>query len=142
MSRPRRKAIPPRVRFACLRDHNFACFYCGLPAGVVVLQIDHVVPVVAGGTNDPWNLVPACPECNAGKLDIGPTREMVDAARAVFMATRQDRFVQCSVCGVPTIPDPDDEITPTYYDTYQCVPCNEAVYAAYLAGMAHGKSMR
>lgn len=137
-----RKRISPSDRFACLRDHNFACFYCGLPAGVVVLQVDHVVPVSAGGTNAPWNLVPACPECNAGKFDSGPTREMVDAARSTFMATRHDRFVQCTVCGVPTIPDPDDEITPDYYDHYQCMPCNEAICRAYEIGVEYGRNAR
>ncbi len=31
--------------------------------------IDHVLPVSAGGTNDPWNLRPAHRACNSAKGD-------------------------------------------------------------------------
>lgn len=33
----------------------------------MVLVIDHVTPVVQGGTNDPANLITSCFDCNAGK---------------------------------------------------------------------------
>jgi 5-methylcytosine-specific restriction endonuclease McrA len=33
----------------------------------VKLQVDHVLPVSAGGTNKPENLATACAECNIGK---------------------------------------------------------------------------
>ena len=39
------------------------CHYCGKPARTV----DHVLPVAAGGTDDPSNLVAACRRCNARK---------------------------------------------------------------------------
>lgn len=41
------------------------CHYCDRPADVY----DHVVPRCRGGTNEPWNLVPACVACNYAKLD-------------------------------------------------------------------------
>lgn len=41
------------------------CKYCGARA----TSIDHVVPVSKGGTNDPFNLVPACRSCNSSKGD-------------------------------------------------------------------------
>jgi len=34
---------------------------------VVVLEIDHVIPVCQGGTNDDENLIVACEDCNRGK---------------------------------------------------------------------------
>jgi hypothetical protein len=35
----------------------------------VLLDVDHRVPVAAGGSNDPSNLVAACKACNGGKSD-------------------------------------------------------------------------
>ncbi|MER0204117.1 MAG: HNH endonuclease [Nitrosomonas sp.] len=45
------------------------CHYCGC---IVALpsepnqsyDIDHMIPVAKGGTNDPTNLVLSCPKCN------------------------------------------------------------------------------
>jgi hypothetical protein len=46
---------------------QFQCVYCGRTAKDSVLDVDHVVPIAAGGTNEIDNLVPACVECNMGK---------------------------------------------------------------------------
>jgi 5-methylcytosine-specific restriction endonuclease McrA len=56
---------------------------CGRRAGPSVkLEVDHIVPVSKGGTDDRWNLVPACRECNRSKgnqlLDDGVDREALD----------------------------------------------------------------
>lgn len=52
------------------REHVFErdgyrCQYCGEP--VCAPHADHVVPRVAGGTDEPDNLVTACPRCNDSK---------------------------------------------------------------------------
>lgn len=64
-----RKPIGPKLRFAILQRDGFRCRYCGTPAATAELQVDHVVPVAKGGTNDPANLVTACWLCNIGKSD-------------------------------------------------------------------------
>lgn len=46
------------------------CHYCGVAPGVTA---DHVIPKSRGGTNNPWNLVPACVRCNQAKADLVPT---------------------------------------------------------------------
>lgn len=52
-----------RLRAEALdRDHH-TCVYCGRPAG----EVDHVIPVAAGGTNTSHNLVAACQACNRRK---------------------------------------------------------------------------
>lgn len=80
----RRKPIPKRVRFEVLRRDNYTCYYCR--ATDAPLTIDHVLPTVLGGDDDPSNLVAACKDCNAGKSSSSPDAATVaqvsdDAAR-------------------------------------------------------------
>lgn len=53
-----------------------ACAYCGCPTST---EVDHVLPVAQGGTNDPDNLAPACSCCNREKS--AQTPEQWRAAR-------------------------------------------------------------
>lgn len=48
------------------------CHYCGgtFPPGE--LTMDHLVPVIRGGTSSRGNLVPACQECNSRKKYLLP----------------------------------------------------------------------
>ena len=64
MSRP---PISPKLRFEILKRDNWTCRYCGANAPEFKLVIDHLIPVKAGGTDDYFNLVVACFDCNAGK---------------------------------------------------------------------------
>ena len=57
-----------RSKIYCRDEH--ACVYCGLSGEDVRLQIDHVYPVIRGGTNHELNLVTACRECNTEKNDM------------------------------------------------------------------------
>lgn len=48
------------------------CHYCGCPVAIPSLSnqtydIDHMVPIARGGTNDPTNLVLSCSKCNNKK---------------------------------------------------------------------------
>lgn len=64
-----RREISLAQRFRILRRDHFCCMYCGQRSPFVSLQVDHFVPVAAGGQNDDRNLITACRECNAGKTD-------------------------------------------------------------------------
>jgi hypothetical protein len=93
---PKRKPIPKRLRFEVLtRDHH-ACRYCGQMAPDVKLTIDHVVPVVLGGKDEPGNLVTACVDCNAGKASTSPDERIVDdvAADALRWAGAMQRAAE------------------------------------------------
>ena len=57
-------AITKRTRYEVLKRDNHACRYCGAVAPDVKLQVDHVIPVALGGTDNPDNLVAACVACN------------------------------------------------------------------------------
>lgn len=70
-------SVSKRLRFEIFRRDNHACRYCGTPASVAPLTIDHVIPSTLGGTDDPSNLVAACDDCNSGKSATSPDAELV-----------------------------------------------------------------
>lgn len=95
----RRKPVAKRLRFEVLRRDNHTCRYCGATAPDVRLAVDHVIPVVLGGTDDPSNLVTACVECNGGKTSVAPDQATIEDvsnaqlrwARALEAAAEQRR---------------------------------------------------
>jgi 5-methylcytosine-specific restriction endonuclease McrA len=72
-----RDPLPAQLRFSILQRDGFRCRYCGRTGGDpgVVLHVDHVVPLAAGGVTREDNLRTACEECNLGKA----TRQVVTA---------------------------------------------------------------
>lgn len=54
-------------RFKVLTRDGHKCRYCGRGADQVALDVDHIIPVREGGTDDLDNLVAACVDCNMGK---------------------------------------------------------------------------
>ena len=71
--------VSKRLRFEILRRDKHTCRYCGRSAPDVVLTVDHVVPTVLGGSDEPSNLVTACMDCNAGKTSSAPDQGTVDS---------------------------------------------------------------
>lgn len=63
----KRKPIKRELRLAVYKRDNFTCQYCGFHASEQELQIDHIIPVSRGGTNDIDNLVTSCARCNKKK---------------------------------------------------------------------------
>jgi hypothetical protein len=51
------------LRKQILERDNYLCEYCGRRAS----EVDHVIPISRGGSNEPTNLVAACYDCNRGK---------------------------------------------------------------------------
>lgn len=60
-------ALSVRARFEVFKRDEFTCQYCGRRSPEVVLEVDHILPVAAGGTDDSMNLATSCWECNSGK---------------------------------------------------------------------------
>lgn len=72
-----REAKRPSItlnRYAILERDDFTCQYCGRKAPDVALEVDHIIPVSNGGTNNPSNLKTACFECNSQKRAKGKIR--------------------------------------------------------------------
>lgn len=60
-------SISVRTRFEVLKRDRYTCTYCGKHPPDVLLEIDHVLPRAAGGTDNIENLRTACVDCNRGK---------------------------------------------------------------------------
>jgi hypothetical protein len=59
----KRHHMPLTIRLRIF-DRDKHCVYCG---SAELLTIDHVLPVILGGTNEETNLVTACKRCNCVK---------------------------------------------------------------------------
>lgn len=81
-----RKPLGKKTRFEIFKRDGFACQYCGATPPKVVLQVDHIVAVAAGGANDMDNLITSCQPCNIGKgandLSVAP-QSLADKAEEV-----------------------------------------------------------
>lgn len=65
LRRPSGNAWRPTRVLVLTRD-GYRCRECGSPAN---LQIDHITPIAAGGSDDPSNLQTLCAACNGHKGD-------------------------------------------------------------------------
>ncbi len=64
----RRKGISLGARYGILKRDNFRCAICGSNALKDRLIVDHITPIVRGGTNAIDNLRTLCTACNHGKM--------------------------------------------------------------------------
>lgn len=62
-----RKPISKETRQLVYNKCNGHCAYCGCELGYKDMQVDHVLAVGRGGSNDIDNLLPACRQCNYDK---------------------------------------------------------------------------
>lgn len=102
-----RIAVGKRQRFEIFKRDGFTCQYCGRKPPEIVLEVDHVVAVSAGGSNDDHNLLTSCFDCNRGKADrplssipasldekrqlIEERREQVKAYEEILQQERDDQ---------------------------------------------------
>lgn len=62
-----RSSLSPKLRAKILKRDRNTCMSCGARAPDVELEVDHIIPVSRGGSDDPSNLRTTCKECNRGK---------------------------------------------------------------------------
>lgn len=62
-----RIAISKKIRFEVFKRDGFKCQYCGMSAPDVILHVDHIQPISKNGTNELFNLITSCIDCNLGK---------------------------------------------------------------------------
>src|SRR6185503_5535218 len=56
-------------RYEVLKAAKFRCVLCGISAEEKALEVDHIIPINLGGTNDRINLQALCYTCNSSKRD-------------------------------------------------------------------------
>jgi hypothetical protein len=84
--------VSPALRVQVREIDQGACVYCRSPEelSVTAFEIDHIVPLSAGGASEPDNLCLACTACNRLK---GSRQEGIDPTTGVvaplFHARRQ-----------------------------------------------------
>ncbi|MUG98427.1 HNH endonuclease [Scytonema sp. UIC 10036] len=66
-----RSYIPIEIERRVRKDARNRCGYCLSPQHLVMarLEIEHIIPISKGGSNDESNLWLACPLCNGYKSD-------------------------------------------------------------------------
>ncbi len=65
--------VPGTLKYEILKRAKFVCELCGTPASEKALEVDHIKPRNAGGSDDPTNLQALCYACNAMKRDRDDT---------------------------------------------------------------------
>jgi hypothetical protein len=73
----RRSYIPAARRQKVMQEAHHRCGYCLAPQDLshIVLEIEHIIPPGAGGTDTEDNLWAACSACNAYKGDRTHARD-------------------------------------------------------------------
>lgn len=66
----KRKALSKKLRFEVFKRDRFTCSYCGKRPPEVILEPDHILPIVEGGEDTLENLTTACFACNRGKAGV------------------------------------------------------------------------
>ena len=62
-----RISIPPEVRNYIFQRDNYQCCSCGKTEKQTTLEVDHIIPITNGGSNDISNLQTLCRGCNQKK---------------------------------------------------------------------------
>ena len=62
-----RKRIGKQIRVQVLGRDGYRCKMCGRSKDEVPLEVDHIIPVTDGGTDELHNLATLCRDCNRGK---------------------------------------------------------------------------
>ena len=94
-----REQLPPGLREAILNRDDHKCQLCGYSkAQGATLEVDHIIPVAANGTNDPDNLWTLCQACNRWKGDrMINERFLKSAVQYNYMSTWDTNG---NICGI------------------------------------------
>lgn len=76
-----RKPFTKSIRHEVFKRDNYKCVECGATKEETTLEVDHILPVVQGGTDELDNLQTLCKACNLSKFDRcwkGKFKEVVE----------------------------------------------------------------
>jgi hypothetical protein len=89
-----RKRIPSDVELRVREDARQRCGYCLSPQHLVMarLEVEHIVPVAKGGSDDESNLWLSCPLCNRFKGDRTSSRDPETGTEVPLFNPRRQRW--------------------------------------------------
>ena len=90
----RRKKIPELVRQQVALRANFRCEYCTIPMAYVPdpFDVEHILPLSKGGSNDLQNLANACGGCNGYKGNLTQSEDPAEGTLAEIFHPRQHHW--------------------------------------------------
>ena len=87
-------SVSVKTRFEVYKRDRFTCTYCGKHPPDVLLEVDHVVPRAAGGSDAIDNLTTACLDCNRGKGARMLEEGTVPGVHPATVAAMEERLAQ------------------------------------------------
>lgn len=87
-------AVSKAFRFEIFKRDQFICCYCGNRPPHVILEVDHMIPVPKGGTDEPENLVTTCRDCHRGKKEDALNAQSFISSTEDRMKEKQERLEQ------------------------------------------------
>jgi hypothetical protein len=86
--------IPDHIRRAVMERARRQCEYCQTQQSVVIMmEIDHIIPVSADGLTTLDNLAYTCPTCNGAKLYFLTGIDPETNQEVTLFNPRQDRWI-------------------------------------------------
>lgn len=87
--------LPLSLRAQILEIDAGRCAYCQAAEAlsVVAFEVDHIVPVSAGGSNELYNLCLACPTCNRHKATRQVAPDPESGSVVALYHPRQNHWV-------------------------------------------------
>ena len=86
----KRVSVPDNVKRGLAQFQEYKCMFCGVRRKLPGFQVDHVVPVVRGGSNETPNLQLLCAPCNQRK-GIQTNQEFYGRYRKAMRGVRPGR---------------------------------------------------
>lgn len=110
-----------RTRRAVWRKYGNRCAYCGKEIAYKDMQVDHLIPKRANGTDDIENLMPSCRMCNhykrASSLEV--FRKMIEE---IPKKLERDSYIY-RVGVAHGMVQPKDRCVEFWFETWESFKC-------------------
>ena len=118
-------SVGPKIRFEVFKRDGFTCRYCGGTTPSVVLEVDHIIPVVEGGDDAQENLATSCFMCNRGKGrvlldDNAPVEDIHE--RTILLLERERQLREYNEVRRSIRTREDNDVTDLLVFWYELVP--------------------